>query len=74
METIKTATFRLDRKTPTDVSNASPHGKNQGLHYCVMDCEFAGLDPSLPKSVTVTAYPWRESLTLPSATKIGKPL
>jgi Icc-related predicted phosphoesterase len=48
--------------------------KTKILHYCVMDFEFAGLDPSLPKSVTVTAYPWRESLTLPSATKIGKPL
>ena len=41
----------------------------QTLHYGVMDFEFASDKPSLPQSVTVTAYPWIETFTLPANTK-----
>jgi Icc-related predicted phosphoesterase len=40
------------------------------LHYGVLDFEFAGHEPALPKGVKVTAHPWRETLTLPHPGKI----
>lgn len=35
------------------------------LHYCVVEAEFTSSKVSLPSKLTVTAYPWEESLTLP---------
>ena len=39
------------------------------LHYCVVEAEFAGEASGLPTTMNVTAYPWNETVTLPS----GKP-
>lgn len=39
------------------------------LHYCVLEFEFAGSEPSLPQRVTVTAYPWNKTLVLPNGEK-----
>src|SRR5258708_3966825 len=36
------------------------------LHYSLLDFEFDGNEPALPKRVTVAGYPWRETFNLPN--------
>ena len=38
------------------------------LHYCVIEGEFPGSQPCLPFRLTVTAYTWKRSITLPPGT------
>jgi Icc-related predicted phosphoesterase len=35
---------------------------NAPLHYTIVDAEFPSAEPSLPSRLTVTAYPWNESV------------
>ncbi len=35
------------------------------LHYGLFDFEFSGTEPQLPRRVTVTAYPWKKTFTVP---------
>ncbi len=46
--------------------------KTKVLHYCVLDFDFVGTEPTLPKRMTVTAYPWNETVTLPCSSKAAK--
>jgi hypothetical protein len=36
------------------------------LHYCLVEAEFASAEPSLPNWMQATAFPWEETITLPS--------
>ncbi len=40
------------------------------LHFCVIDLKFSGDEPSLPERVSVTAYPWNETLVLPDGKQL----
>jgi Icc-related predicted phosphoesterase len=42
------------------------------LHYCLVEAEFESQAPSLPTKLEVTAYPWQETLALPSGKVISK--
>jgi Icc-related predicted phosphoesterase len=42
------------------------------LHYGLFEFDFAGSEPSLPNSVTITAYPWQEKLAIPDGGEVGK--
>lgn len=35
------------------------------LHYCSVEAEFMGTEVSLPNKLSITAYPWGQSITLP---------
>jgi Icc-related predicted phosphoesterase len=39
---------------------------NGPLHYCLVDAEFETAEPSLPTLMKATAYPWQETISLPS--------
>ena len=37
------------------------------LHYCVLDFEFAGDEPALPRKITVAVFPWNSRTVIPPA-------
>ena len=43
---------------------------NGPLHYCLVESEFESASPSLPTRMEVTAYPWQETLSLPTGNVI----
>ena len=43
---------------------------NGPLHYCLVESEFESASPSLPTRLEVTAYPWQETLSLPTGNVI----
>jgi len=42
------------------------------LHYCLVEAEFESQSPSLPAKMQVTAYPWQETLAIPSGKVISR--
>jgi hypothetical protein len=42
------------------------------LHYCLLEAESESQSPSLPTKLQVTAYPWQETLALPSGKVISR--
>jgi Icc-related predicted phosphoesterase len=59
---------RMGQTTCVNVGQAD----HDPLHYCLIEAEFEGSSPSLPAKMQVTAYPWQETLELPSGTVISK--
>ena len=53
---------RLGQTTCVNVGQTD-HGP---LHYCLIQAEFKSASPDLPVLMRVTAYPWQETLELPS--------
>ena len=43
---------------------------NGPLHYCIVEAEFESASPSLPMRMEVTAYPWQETVSLPTGNVI----
>jgi len=63
---------RIGRTTSINVGQPTKLTEpTKTLHYCVTDFEFLGNEPALPKKVTVTAYPWNGTITLPEKPKEG---
>jgi Calcineurin-like phosphoesterase len=59
---------RIGRTTCINVGQSDGKSRQPSkLHYCVLDFEFPTEESSLPQKVTISAHPWGETLTLPSA-------
>jgi hypothetical protein len=58
---------RIGQTTCVNVGQTD-HGP---LHYCLVEAEFESQLPSLPAKMQVTAYPWHETLALPSGKVIS---
>ena len=53
---------RIGQTTCVNVGQTD-HGP---LHYCLVEAAFESQSPSLPARMQVTAFPWQETLALPS--------
>jgi Icc-related predicted phosphoesterase len=61
--------YRLGQTTCVNVGQTD----DGPLHYCLVEAEFESEAPSLPTRMTVTAYPWQETVSLPDGKLITCP-